>query len=627
MKNIDLPKSALPMSLNKRVNILIVDDKTSNIYALENMLASPSRNFFQATNGKDALKIVLNEEISLIILDVQMPSMDGFEVAKIIKSNKRTKDIPIIFASAEKKERESMMKGFEEGATDYLFKPLDKEITEAKVAVLLKLHLQKKELVQKNLTLERYALLINNSADMICIINTTTLKFEEVNNASFPLLGYTPEEIIGTSLLFYLIEEEHYTINKLIREGRDTFSFETQIYDKQRAIKWFHWNIVSKKGLWFANARDITAAKEVEEIKNYLAAVVKQSNDAIYLHDPEGKIISWNEGAEVNYGFSESEALNMKIWNIVPNFLLEETQEVINTILRGEQIQALETKRITKYGKIIDVVFSASVITDSNNALKSVAITERDITKQKKSELEIYNLNSDLTRNVAQLEVINNELESFSHSISHDLRAPLRAINGYANIIQDEYKAQFDDELTRLFQIIQNNAKRMGVLIDGLLDFSKLGRKEVKKSSINVNDMVTQVLKEMSHLIQPHTKIEIADLGYVEGDYTLIYQCFVNLVSNALKYSSKKAEPLIEIGSIANENEFVYFVKDNGAGFNMDYVDKLFGVFQRLHTDEDFEGTGVGLGIVKRIVAKHGGKVWAEGKIDEGATFYFSLPK
>lgn len=627
MKNIDLPKSALPMSLNKRVNILIVDDKTSNIYALENMLASPSRNFFQATNGKDALKIVLNEEISLIILDVQMPSMDGFEVAKIIKSNKRTKDIPIIFASAEKKERESMMKGFEEGATDYLFKPLDKEITEAKVAVLLKLHLQKKELVQKNLTLERYALLINNSADMICIINTTTLKFEEVNNASFPLLGYTPEEIIGTSLLFYLIEEEHYTINKLIREGRDTFSFETQIYDKQRAIKWFHWNIVSKKGLWFANARDITAAKEVEEIKNYLAAVVKQSNDAIYLHDPEGKIISWNEGAEVNYGFSESEALNMKIWNIVPNFLLEETQEVINTILRGEQIQALETKRITKYGKIIDVVFSASVITDSNNALKSVAITERDITKQKKSELEIYNLNSDLTRNVAQLEVINNELESFSHSISHDLRAPLRAINGYANIIQDEYKAQFDDELTRLFQIIQNNAKRMGVLIDGLLDFSKLGRKEVKKSSINVNDMVTQVLKEMSHLIQPHTKIEIADLGYVEGDYTLIYQCFVNLVSNALKYSSKKAEPLIEIGSIANENEFVYFVKDNGAGFNMDYVDKLFGVFQRLHTDEDFEGTGVGLGIVKRIVAKHGGKVWAEGKIDEGATFYFLLPK
>ena len=627
MKNIDLPKSALPMSLNKRVNILIVDDKTSNIYALENMLASPSRNFFQATNGKDALKIVLNEEISLIILDVQMPSMDGFEVAKIIKSNKRTKDIPIIFASAEKKERESMMKGFEEGATDYLFKPLDKEITEAKVAVLLKLHLQKKELVQKNLTLERYALLINNSADMICIINTTTLKFEEVNNASFPLLGYTPEEIIGTSLLFYLIEEEHYTINKLIREGRDTFSFETQIYDKQRAIKWFHWNIVSKKGLWFANARDITAAKEVEEIKNYLAAVVKQSNDAIYLHDPEGKIISWNEGAEVNYGFSESEALNMKIWNIVPNFLLEETQEVINTILRGEQIQALETKRITKYGKIIDVVFSASVITDSNNVLKSVAITERDITKQKKSELEIYNLNSDLTRNVAQLEVINNELESFSHSISHDLRAPLRAINGYANIIQDEYKAQFDDELTRLFQIIQNNAKRMGVLIDGLLDFSKLGRKEVKKSSINVNEMVTQVLKEMSHLIQPHTKIEIADLGYVEGDYTLIYQCFVNLVSNALKYSSKKAEPLIEIGSIANENEFVYFVKDNGAGFNMDYVDKLFGVFQRLHTDEDFEGTGVGLGIVKRIVAKHGGKVWAEGKIDEGATFYFLLPK
>lgn len=615
------------MSLPRKVNILIVDDKTSNIFALEHMLANPQRNFLQATNGKDALKILLNEDVGLIILDVQMPSMNGFEVAQIIKSNKRTKDIPIIFASAERKDREYMMKGFEEGAIDYLFKPLDKEITEAKVAVLLKLHMQKKELVAKNLALEKYALLINNSADIICIINAETLKFEEINTAVFHLLGYTPEEIRGTSLLLYLTEEDRHRLKSLLRDRKENFSFETQVYDKKRVIKWLHWNIVSKKGLWFANVRDITAAKEVEEIKNYLAAVVKQSNDAIYLHNPEGEIISWNEGAEVNYGFSESEALNMKIWNIVPDFLMTETQEVINSILRGEQVQSLETKRVTKYGKIIDVVFSASVITDSNDVLKSVAITERDITQQKKSEREIHQLNSDLRKNVKQLELINNELESFSHSVSHDLRAPLRAINGYANIIQEEYKQQFDEELNRLFQIIQNNAKRMGVLIDGLLNFSKLGRKELKKTRINVEDMVNQIIKEMQPTMQSPVNIRVHPLGATCGDYTLIYQCFVNLISNAIKYSSKKEAPEIEINFIDNKDENIYFVKDNGAGFNMDYSDKLFAVFQRLHSDEEFEGTGVGLGIVQRIIAKHGGRVWAEGEIDRGATFYFSLPK
>src|SRR5690348_15583844 len=169
------------MPEREKTNILIVDDKAKNIFALEEVLAGPGRNFIRAINGKEALKIVLNEEIDLIILDVQMPGMDGFEVAQILKSHKRTREIPIIFASAERKEHQSMMKGFEEGAVDYLYKPLDPAITEAKVSVLLQLHLQKKELVKKNLILEKHSLLINNSADLICIINVRTLQFEEAN--------------------------------------------------------------------------------------------------------------------------------------------------------------------------------------------------------------------------------------------------------------------------------------------------------------------------------------------------------------------------------------------------------------------------------------------------------------
>lgn len=610
----------------KRVNILIVDDKKANIFAIEQMLASPGRNFLSATSGKEALKLVLNEDISLIILDVQMPEMDGFEVAQIIKSNNRTRDIPVIFASAEKRERSFMMKGFEEGAIDYLYKPLDKEITEAKVSVLLKLHLQKKELQEKNKALERYALLINNSADIICIINPRTLKFEEVNDAVETLLGYSVAEVRETSLLFYLPAEARPTVQQLSKEVKDNLSFETQLYSKQRAIRWFHWNIINRNGLWFANARDITTAREVEEIKNYLAAVVKQSHEAIYLHDPEGRIISWNQGAEKIYGFGEQEALNMKIWNIVPEHLMGEAQDVVKSILKGREIQSLETKRITRSGKMIDVSFSASVITDSANNLKSVAITENDITDQKKARAEIRQLNAELKNNVTQLESTNRELESFSYSVSHDLRAPLRAINGYASIIREEFGGQLDPELLRLLTVIGNNAKKMGVLIDDLLAFSKLGRKEVIRTTISVSAMVKQIIDDLKENASPRVSWKVHALPDMQGDYTLIYQCFVNLIGNALKYSSKKATPRIEVGATVSPEDITYFVKDNGAGFNMEYAHRLFSVFQRLHTDEEFEGTGIGLAIAQRVIAKHGGHIRAEGEIGKGASFYFTIP-
>jgi len=615
------------MSKSEKVNILIVDDKAQNIFALEQVLSGPGRNFIRAINGQDALKTVLNKEIDLIILDVQMPDMDGFEVAQILKSHKRTKDIPIIFASAEKKEHRFMIKGFEEGAVDYLYKPLDPAITEAKVSVLLQLHLQKKELVSKNIILEKYALLINNSADLICIINARTLKFEEINQAVGPMLGYTVEEVRNTSVLFYLDREDRPAVQKLVKDGKERFSFEVRLYGKDRSIKWLNWNVVNKDGLWFANARDITGIKEAEEIKNYLSIVVKQSSDAIYLHDPEGKIISWNHGAEKMYGFSETEAINMKIWNIVPEQLLAGMQAVIGDIISGKKILVQEMQRITKYGKIIDVLFSASVITDFSGSLKSVAITERDITAQKKADRDIRQLNADLKANIVQLEATNKELESFSYSVSHDLRSPLRSINGYTRIILEDHFPQGNEEMQRLLGNIERNAGRMGVLIDNLLEFSRLGRRRVAKIPVDLAELLQKVLQDLDESQRNKARIHIGNLPLAEGDPILLYQVLINLVSNAIKYSGKKPVPEIEIGSRENEEEYIYFVKDNGTGFNMAYAHKLFGVFQRLHSNDEFEGTGVGLAIVQRIVVKHGGRVWAEGQPGEGATFFFSLPR
>jgi signal transduction histidine kinase len=226
-----------------------------------------------------------------------------------------------------------------------------------------------------------------------------------------------------------------------------------------------------------------------------------------------------------------------------------------------------------------------------------------------------------------QLRNTNKELEAFSYSVSHDLRAPLRAVHGYAQIMREDYESILDEEGKRILEAIKSNAKKMGALIDDLLAFSRLGRKEIQETKIDMNQLVDEVVIGINNSITHHAKIYVASLHSIRGDNVLLYQVVFNLVSNAIKYSSKKSEPEIKISSEKKEGALVFSVSDNGAGFEMAYADKLFGVFQRLHTQNEFEGTGVGLAIVHRIIEKHGGKVWAEGNVGEGAAFFFMLPE
>jgi light-regulated signal transduction histidine kinase (bacteriophytochrome) len=236
-----------------------------------------------------------------------------------------------------------------------------------------------------------------------------------------------------------------------------------------------------------------------------------------------------------------------------------------------------------------------------------------DITSRKKAE--------------DKLQAVNKELEAFSYSVSHDLRAPLRAINGYAEILNEDYGTKLDDEGKRIIEIIRENATRMGILIDDLLSFSRLGRKEIQMTEIDMNEMTEGIMIELSKSMTLKAKIKIDKLHEVKADYGLLRQVMFNLISNAVKYSSKKENPVVEISSEEKNDEIIFSVKDNGAGFDMQYADKLFGVFQRLHSQDEFEGTGVGLAIVQRIISRHNGRSWAEGKVNEGAVFYFSLPK
>jgi len=254
----------------------------------------------------------------------------------------------------------------------------------------------------------------------------------------------------------------------------------------------------------------------------------------------------------------------------------------------------------------------------------------RDVTEKMRAEQEIHQLNAELEHRVAertsQLEAANEELQAFSYSVSHDLRSPLRAVDGFSQAVLEDYGPQLPEEGRRYLRRIRDGAQRMGALIEDLLEFARLSRQPLNKRAVNTETLVRDVIKDLASQREGRqVEIRIADLMPCRGDRALLKQVWVNLISNAQKYTRKCERAVLEIGCQREKNEDVYFVRDNGIGFDMHYAHKLFGVFQRLHRAEDFEGTGVGLSIVQRVVRRHGGRVWAEAAEGRGATFYFTL--
>jgi light-regulated signal transduction histidine kinase (bacteriophytochrome) len=235
-------------------------------------------------------------------------------------------------------------------------------------------------------------------------------------------------------------------------------------------------------------------------------------------------------------------------------------------------------------------------------------------------------MNEKLQKRTDKLEDANKELESFAYSVSHDLRVPLRAIDGFSRIVVEDYEDKLDDEGKRLLGIIRENTKKMGQLIDDILLLSRAGRQEMNFTEINMEELTKKIFEEQKiSSNEDNIHLDINNIPPCYGDRVLMQQVLTNLIANSFKFTEPKNDRIIEVGAINNKNETVYYVKDNGVGFDMKYKDKLFGLFQRLHGADEFKGTGVGLSIVQRVIRRHGGTVWGEGKLNEGATFYFSI--
>jgi PAS domain S-box-containing protein len=384
-------------------------------------------------------------------------------------------------------------------------------------------------------------------------------------------------------------------------------------------------------------SRDITEVKRAEAdltaANHFLDSLVDNLPVMIFVKDARTLCYVRQNRATLNLlGLSPDDVIGKRDHDFLPaeqaDSILAKDREVLAA---GRLVDIPEQSIDTRELGVRILHTMKMPILDEHGAPKFLLGISEDITERKLAEHAIRELNAELVGKAAQLEATIKELESFSYSISHDLRAPLRAVDGFALMMEEDYKERLDAEGLRYLTVIRQNSRRMGALIDDLLAFSRLGRQTVAHGEVNVDSLVREVIEEVLHTelrgdAAPAPQIDVDPLPPARGDRGLLRQVWANLIANAVKYSSKAARPFIQVSGRQVGAENHYSVRDNGVGFNMEYSEQLFRVFQRLHRADEFSGTGVGLAIVQRVVTRHGGRVWAEGKVDHGAVFSFALP-
>lgn len=392
--------------------------------------------------------------------------------------------------------------------------------------------------------------------------------------------------------------------------------------------------VVSALTIWSDISERKQAEEQLRELNNDFVTLLESTSDFIYFKDKDSRFRFCSQTlASITGHHSWRDMKGKNDLEVFPEDTARIYYEEELPILReGRPLLNKTDPYHDIQGKLGWVNTNKwPVFADDKKTVVGIFGISRDITELKEAEDEIKALNRDLEQRVnertAQLEAANKELEAFSYSVSHDLRTPLRAIDGFSHILLEDYADKLDAEGKRLLKVVRDNTNRMGQLIDDILQFSRTGRVGLTFAEIDMERLAHEVAEELKPLFAGgELKFEIEAIPSSTGDLAMMRQVFINLISNALKFTRHNTSPTVRVGAGINGNETIYYVKDNGVGFDMKYSDKLFGVFQRLHSMEEFEGTGIGLAIVKRIVTRHGGRVWAEGKVNEGATIYFALP-
>lgn len=469
-------------------------------------------------------------------------------------------------------------------------------------------------------------------------------KLLRVNAAFGAMLGYSVEELQTISFASIThpddLAESRECIRALLAGERDVWTMEKRYLAKDGRHVWTRVTTRLQRGevqspLYFlTHIEDITEIKRasvaLRESEQRLRRLYESGLLGVIFWNMRGQIVDANDKFLQMAGYSRDDVATGQIdWvNMTPpEYRYLDEASVAELKATGVNKTPFDKEYVRKDGTRIPITIAGAMLDEER--VDGVAFV-LDITERKRMEEKIRRNRDELEQRVrdrtAELEESNKELEAFSYSVSHDLRAPLRAIDGFTRLLATRYEPQLDAEGQRLCSVIRENTRKMGRLIDDLLAFSRLGRAAMLPSVIDMGTMANSVFYELT---TPESReridFEVRSLPTAIGDLSLMRQVWTNLLGNAVKFSSKRERSIIKVSGEIREGENVYAVQDNGAGFDMQYVGKLFGVFQRLHSTKEFEGTGVGLALVQRVIRRHGGRVWAEGKIDQGAKFYFAL--